>query len=109
MHTNMHDHEVAAQTVTIDGFTLDHPQHLRFVNSCQSACFKPFIYDGRLCYVGPAIVVEQLTDIALLGTNVPLVWDHLGKGYVVHPKTSANECEDQRIEALKWFNRVMRG
>lgn len=109
MHTTRQHHEAVVKAVIVDGVKFTHPHHVRFVRSCWSGDFKPFVFEGRLCFVGPAIVVPELSDVARLGTDVPLAWDHLGKEYVVHPKVSANEIDDRRIEALRWHDRVTRG
>ena len=98
------------RVVTVDGVKLNHRHHVTFVDACRKVGFKPFFYDeGFLCYAGPAIIVSVLTDVACLGIDVPLAWDHMGKEYVVHPRVSSNEHEDERINALRWFYNVTSG
>jgi len=80
--------------------------HIRFVKDCLAAGFTPFAYEGRLFYIGPAVVSESLTDTTRLNTTVPISWDDMGKGFVVFPSKSTNETDPERLEAVLFLQKI---
>ena len=81
-------------------------QHIEFVKACLKAGLKPYVYEGRFCYIGPGVTLPNLDDIGLLPENIPLSWDHFGKEYVVHPSKSTNEADLDRIAALQFLHKI---
>lgn len=60
-------------------------EHRRFVEDMTAAGLEVRHYEGRNFYRGPAVAVDDIQD-ALSRTNVRCRWDHLGLGYIVHPR-----------------------
>lgn len=56
----------------------------QFVRDMEAAGLKPYHYEGRFFYKGPAVNVDDLQD-ALRATAVKCQWDNLGLGWVVYP------------------------
>ena len=81
-------------------------QHIEFVKACLNAGLKPYVYEGRFCYIGPGVTLPSLDDIGLLPANIPLSWDHFGKVYVAHPSKSTNEADLDRISAMQFLHRI---
>ena len=80
--------------------------HIESVKACLKAGLKPYVYEGRFCYVGPGVTLPSLDDIGLLPANIPLSWDHFGHEYVVHPSKSTNEADLDRIDAVQFLHRI---
>lgn len=100
------DIEIGKDYVKVEYLTLRLRQHIQFVQDCIDAGFTPTAYEGRFCYIGPALVVRDLADMAQLSTDVPLSWDNLGKGFIVHPSKSTNETDPDRIQALQFLYKI---
>ncbi len=49
------DIEIGADYVRVECLTLRLSQHIKFVQDCIDAGFKPTAYEGRFCYVGPTV------------------------------------------------------
>lgn len=52
---------------------------------------------------------DDLTDMGRLDTEVSLLWDSMGKGFIVHPSKSANESDPGRIKALQFLHKIRMG
>jgi hypothetical protein len=81
-------------------------QHIEFVKACLKAGLKPYVYEGRFCYIGPGVTLPSLNDMDLLPGNIPLSWDNLGNAYVVHPSKSTNETNLDRISAMQFLHKI---
>jgi len=97
--------ESRAQSVWVDDFELSEPHHVDFVRACEPQGYEVSLYRGRYEYVGPSINVAELTEVSILGIDIPLDWDRDGRDYVVHPKVSDNETDARRVAALEWVRR----
>jgi hypothetical protein len=59
-----------------------------FVTDMTTAGYKPFHYNGRFYYKGPAVTVDRndLQDV-IRATEVKLQWDEMGRDdVVVYPR-----------------------
>lgn len=66
----------------------DYPDNENYAKFCEDAWeagFQPTEYHGRWFYVGPAVIVDDISDM-MSKTTVPCTHDGMGKGYVVYPK-----------------------
>jgi hypothetical protein len=61
------------------------PEHRQFIEDMEAAGLEVRHYRGWNFYVGPAVEVDDIQD-ALSRTKVECRWDHLGLGYIVHPR-----------------------
>ena len=98
--------EIGQDFVRVGHLEMRRLQHIEFVKACLKAGLKPYVYEGRFCYVGPGVTLPSLDDIGILPANIPLSWDNLGKEYVVHPSKSANENDLDRIAALRFLHKI---
>lgn len=100
------DGEVGDGIARIGKHILKHPDHVNFVAACRKANLKPYFYQGRYLYRGPAVTLPNVTAVSSFGIDMPMVWDNLGKEYVVHPQVSINESEKERIEAMRFLHGI---
>ncbi len=98
--------EIGKDFVRVGHLEMKRLQHIEFVKACLNAGLKPYVYEGRFCYIGPGVTLPSLNDMNLLPENIPLSWDSLGKEYVVHPSKSTNEDDLDRIAAMEFLYRI---
>jgi hypothetical protein len=67
------------------------PNHRQFCLDMAAASQPIRHYEGRFFWVGPAVQVADLQD-ALSYTKVKCLWDELGKGWIVYPKSYSQEA-----------------
>jgi hypothetical protein len=61
------------------------PEHRQFIEDMEAAGLEVRHYRGRNLYEGPAVEVAHV-QVALSRTTVECRWDHLGLGFLVHPR-----------------------
>ena len=75
-------------------------QCVQFVTDMERACFAPRHYRGRHFWQGPAVFCArtQFLDV-IRATNVSLLTDQIGAGFVVYPTTpdAGKDPHDSRI------------
>ena len=60
----------------------------QFCREVTAAGFKPYHYNGRWFWEGPAINVDELQD-GYRATSVKCQQDNMGLGWVIYPRSSA--------------------
>jgi hypothetical protein len=65
----------------------------KFVKDMKKAGLKPYHYQGRFFWQGPAVNVDSLQD-ALSNTKVKCQYDSMGLGFVVYPTIAGELVND---------------
>lgn len=57
----------------------------RFAADCFAEGFELQHYNGRRHFSGPGVVVSDIQEV-IRCTEIPVVWDNMGRDYIVYPK-----------------------
>ena len=75
--------------VTAEDYELEHAKV--FCDEMEELGLEPEHYEGRFHWEGPAVRVEDMSDLrrALAKTCLTCQWDDMGRGFILYPTKSA--------------------